>query len=39
MLFPIGDDNRERTITPYINYLLILTNIFVFIFFSGFWKK
>jgi membrane associated rhomboid family serine protease len=31
MLFPIGDDNRERTITPYINYLLILANIFVFI--------
>lgn len=31
MLFPIGDDNRERTITPFINYLLILTNIFVFI--------
>ncbi len=32
MLFPIGDDNRERTITPYINYLLILANIFVFVF-------
>ena len=32
MLFPIGDDNRERTITPYINYLLILTNILVFVF-------
>ncbi len=31
MLFPIGDDNRERTITPFINYLLILANIFVFI--------
>jgi membrane associated rhomboid family serine protease len=32
MLFPIGDDNRERTITPIINYLLILTNILVFVF-------
>lgn len=32
MLFPIGDDNRERTIIPYINYLLILINILVFIF-------
>jgi len=31
MLFPIGDDNRERTITPYINYLLILANVIVFI--------
>lgn len=31
MLFPIGDDNRERTITPYINYLLILANILVFV--------
>jgi membrane associated rhomboid family serine protease len=32
MLFPIGDDNRDRTITPYINYLLILINILVFVF-------
>ncbi len=32
MLFPIGDDNRDRTITPYINYLLILVNILVFVF-------
>ena len=36
MLFPIGDDNRERTITPYINYLLIATNIFVFVYFQDF---
>ncbi len=35
MLFPIGDDNRERTITPYINYLLILVNIFVFVYLQG----
>lgn len=32
MLFPIGDDNRERNIIPYINYLIILANIFVFVF-------
>ena len=36
MLFPIGDDNRERTITPYINYLLIAANIFVFVYFQDF---
>lgn len=36
MLFPVGDDNRERTITPYINYLLILTNILVFAFLQDF---
>ncbi len=34
MLFPIGDDNRERTIFPFINYLVIITNIFVFIYFQ-----
>lgn len=32
MLLPIGDDNRDRRITPFINYLLIVFNIFVFIF-------
>jgi membrane associated rhomboid family serine protease len=32
MFIPIGDDNRDRRRTPYINYLLILTNIAVFIF-------
>lgn len=31
-MFPIGDDDSDRTITPYINYLLILANILVFIF-------
>ena len=36
MLFPIGDDNRVRTITPYINYLIILANILVFIFLQDF---
>lgn len=32
MLFPIGDDNRDRKITPYVNYLLIIINILVFVF-------
>jgi membrane associated rhomboid family serine protease len=32
MLFPIGDDNRDRHLTPIVNYLLIVTNILVFIF-------
>ena len=36
MLFPIGDDNRERTIVPYINYLIIIANIFVFVFLQDF---
>lgn len=32
MLLPIGDDNRDRRITPVVNYLLIILNIFVFIY-------
>lgn len=32
MLFPIGDDNRDRHLTPFINYILIALNIFVFIY-------
>jgi membrane associated rhomboid family serine protease len=32
MLLPIGDDNRDRRITPIINYLLIALNIFVFVY-------
>jgi membrane associated rhomboid family serine protease len=35
MLLPIGDDNRDRHITPFVNYLLIALNIFVFIY----WQK
>ncbi|HEX8356118.1 MAG TPA: rhomboid family intramembrane serine protease [Segetibacter sp.] len=35
MLLPIGDDNRDRHITPYVNYLLIALNFFVFIY----WQK
>src|SRR4051812_22561183 len=32
MLLPIGDDNRDRRLTPVVNYLIILANILVFIF-------
>jgi membrane associated rhomboid family serine protease len=32
MFIPIGDDNRDRHRTPYVNYLFITINILVFIF-------
>lgn len=32
MLLPIGDDNSDRTIRPYVNYFFILVNILVFIY-------
>ena len=32
MVLPIGDDNRDRTTTPFVNYFLIGLNIFVFIY-------
>jgi membrane associated rhomboid family serine protease len=32
MLLPIGDDNRDRRTFPFVNYLLIGFNIFVFIY-------
>lgn len=31
MLFPIGDDNSDRHITPYITYFLIALNIIIFV--------
>jgi membrane associated rhomboid family serine protease len=34
MLFPIGDDNSDRHLTPVVNYILIAINIIVFIFFQ-----
>src|SRR5258706_16420933 len=36
MLFPIADDNSDRTSTPVVNYLLILANLLVFVFLQGF---
>jgi membrane associated rhomboid family serine protease len=38
MFIPIGDDNRDRLTTPYVNYFFILVNILVFIFFQQ-WGK
>src|SRR6266478_6439262 len=35
MLFPIGDDNRCRTTTPVVNYVLIAVNVLVFVFLQG----
>ena len=35
MIFPIGDDNSDRTTTPIVNYLLIAINVLVFVFFQG----
>jgi membrane associated rhomboid family serine protease len=35
-MFPIGDDNSDRTIVPYINYGIIGLNILVFVLFQGF---
>lgn len=36
MIFPIGDDNSDRTSLPVVNYLLIAANILVFVFLQGF---
>jgi membrane associated rhomboid family serine protease len=35
MIFPIGDDNSDRTTTPVVNYILIAVNILVFVFLQG----
>ena len=32
MVFPIYDDNTDRTTIPYVNYILIAINILVFVF-------
>jgi len=34
-MFPIGDDNSDRTITPFVNYTIIGLNILVFVLFQG----
>ena len=36
MVFPIRDDNTGRTITPFVNYVLIAANVLVFLVFHGF---
>ncbi|SEL66102.1 rhomboid family intramembrane serine protease [Parapedobacter koreensis] len=35
MLLPIGDENHDRRSFPFVNYLLIGLNIFVFVYFQG----
>lgn len=35
MIFPIGDDNSDRTTTPLVTYLLIAINVLVFVFLQG----
>lgn len=35
MLFPIGDENSDRTATPVVNYVLIAINVLVFVFLQG----
>jgi membrane associated rhomboid family serine protease len=35
MIFPIGDDNSDRTSAPIINYVLIAINLLVFILLQG----
>lgn len=34
-MFPISDDNSDRTITPYVNYIFIGINILVFVLLQG----
>jgi membrane associated rhomboid family serine protease len=35
MLFPVGDDNSDRTMRPTVNYLLVAVNVLVFVFLQG----
>ena len=35
MIMPIGDDNTDRTIQPFVNYALIALNVLVFVVFQG----
>lgn len=30
-MFPLSDDNSDRRITPYVNYMIVLANIAVFV--------
>jgi len=32
MFIPIGDDNRDRHLTPFVNYLFIALNVLLFVF-------
>lgn len=35
MIMPIGDDNSDRKLTPYVNYAFIALNILVFVLLQG----
>jgi membrane associated rhomboid family serine protease len=35
MVFPLSDDNTDRTRTPFVNYAIIALNLFVFVFLQG----
>jgi membrane associated rhomboid family serine protease len=35
MVLPLGDDNQDRTRTPFVNYAIIALNLFVFVFLQG----
>ncbi len=35
MLFPVGDDNSDRTMRPTVNYLLVAVNVLVFVLLQG----
>ena len=35
MIFPIGDDDSDRTTTPLVNYIIIAINVLVFVFAQG----
>lgn len=35
MVFPLYDDNQDRTTTPFVNYAIIALNILVFVFLQG----
>ena len=30
-MFPLGDENNDRVITPYVNYAFIAINVLVFV--------
>ena len=36
MVFPLGDDNRDRTSFPVVNVCLIVVNVLVFVLLQGF---
>jgi membrane associated rhomboid family serine protease len=35
MIIPLGDDNRDRRTTPYVNYIFIAINVLVFVLLQG----